>query len=194
MLSFLAAVFFLIITPGPGVLSVAGVGSGFGFRAGLPYLAGLWAGNNLVAIAVVSGLAAIVLSVPVVRNILLIASLCYLIYLAIRIALAGSRIAFIVSESAPGLMNGIALQIINPKAYAVNTTLFTGFAFMSNNLFAETAIKLILLNAIWIPAHFAWLYAGASVKRLNLPEPTQRAINLLMAIAMLLVVALALLA
>ena len=57
MLGFAAAVFFLIVTPGPGVLSTAGVGSGFGFRAGLAYVGGLFAGNNLVALAVVSGIA-----------------------------------------------------------------------------------------------------------------------------------------
>ena len=44
MLSFAAAVLFLIITPGPGVLSTAGVGSGFGFRAGLGYVGGLFLG------------------------------------------------------------------------------------------------------------------------------------------------------
>ncbi|MGB0853473.1 MAG: LysE family translocator, partial [Pikeienuella sp.] len=34
MLTFAAAVFFLLITPGPGVLSLAGVGASFGYRAG----------------------------------------------------------------------------------------------------------------------------------------------------------------
>ena len=193
MLSFTLAVVFLIITPGPGVLSLAGVGSGFGFKAGMRYMAGLWAGNNLVGLAVVTGLAAIVFSVPYVRNVLLVASACYLLYLAARIALAGSKIAFIESETAPGFFNGLVLQAINPKAYAVNTTLFTGFAFMSENLIAETLIKFALMNAVWIPAHFAWAYAGASLKRLNLPARTQRVINILMALAMLLVVALALL-
>ena len=192
MLSFAAAVFFLIITPGPGVLSVAGVGSGYGFRAGFGFLAGLWAGTNLVAIAVVSGIAAFVFSVPYMRQILLTASLCYLIYLAARIALAGSKVAFIESAKSPGIINGITLQMINPKAYAVNTTLFTGFAFLGENLLAETLIKFALMNVIWIPVHFAWLYAGANLKRLELPDRTQRMINILMALAMLLVVVLAL--
>ena len=35
MLTFAAAVFFLIVTPGPGVLSAAGVGAAYGFRSGL---------------------------------------------------------------------------------------------------------------------------------------------------------------
>ncbi|MEM8839697.1 MAG: LysE family translocator, partial [Pseudomonadota bacterium] len=40
MLFFAAAVFGLIITPGPGVLSTAGVGSAYGFRPGARYIAG----------------------------------------------------------------------------------------------------------------------------------------------------------
>ena len=193
MLSFALAVFFLIITPGPGVLSVAGVGSAFGLKASLRYMAGLWAGNNLVGIAVVTGLAALVLSIPFVRAILLIASACYLLYLAAKIALAGSKIAFIHPEEAPGVINGITLQLINPKAYAVNTTLFTGFAFLPGSLLTETLIKFALMNAIWIPIHIAWAWAGAVLRRLDLPDKTQRTINILMALAMLLVVALALL-
>ncbi|MCB1478739.1 MAG: LysE family transporter [Tepidamorphaceae bacterium] len=191
MLSFAAAVFLLIITPGPGVLSVAGVGSAFGFRAGLGYLAGLGVGNSAVALAVISGLAAIVLAEPAIRTVLLFASIAYLFYLAAKIALSGSKIAFIEAEQAPGFVNGLMLQAINPKCYAVNTTFFTGFGFWPESFLAETIVKLILMNLIWIPIHLLWLYAGVSLKRLDLAPGTQRAINIFMAAAMLAVVALA---
>ncbi|WP_212523352.1 LysE family transporter [Actibacterium sp. MT2.3-13A] len=193
MLSFAAAVFLLLITPGPGVLSTAGVGSGFGFRFGLRYVAGLFIGTNLVSVAVISGLAAIVLGVPVIRTALLLASAAYLLYLAGRIAFAGSKIAFIEAKAAPGILAGILLQLINPKAYAVNTTLFTGFAFYPDSLAAETAMKLMILNAIWIPIHLAWLYAGVALKRFELAAHHQFRINVVMALSMLAVVALALL-
>jgi threonine/homoserine/homoserine lactone efflux protein len=62
MLAFILAVFLLLITPGPGVLSTAGVGAAFGFKAGLRYVFGLCIGTNLVALIVVSGLAAIILA------------------------------------------------------------------------------------------------------------------------------------
>jgi threonine/homoserine/homoserine lactone efflux protein len=55
MLTFALAVLFLIITPGPGVLSTAGVGAGFGFRAGFRYLTGLFIGTNIVALALSPG-------------------------------------------------------------------------------------------------------------------------------------------
>jgi threonine/homoserine/homoserine lactone efflux protein len=183
MLTFAAAVFFLIITPGPGVLSTAGVGSGFGGAVGTRYVAGLFIGQNLVSAAVISGLAAVLLADERLRVVLFVLSVGYLLYLAARIALAGSRLAFIRRARPPGVFNGIALQIINPKAYAVNTTLFTGFSFLAGNLLAETAIKLVIMNAIWIPIHFLWLWAGIRLGH--------RGINIAMAVSMLLVVGLA---
>lgn len=192
MSAFFIAVFLLLITPGPGVLSTAGVGSAFGYTAGLRYLIGLFIGTNLVAIAVVTGLAGIMLSTPWLRQLLLVASALYLGYMAFRIATAGSKIAFIESSSAPGWITGIGMQIINPKAYAVNTTLFTGFAFGHADLLSETLLKLLIINAIWIPIHLLWLAAGVNLKKLAIKDSTQQAINIGMAVSMLLVVALAL--
>lgn len=189
--AFALAVIFLIITPGPGVLSTAGVGSAYGYRPGLAYVGGLWIGTNLVALLVVSGLAALVLGIPWVRTVLMIASAAYLFYLAMKIAFAGSRIAFIEAERPPGLMGGLMLQFINPKAYAVNTAMFSGFPFLPDSLLAETLIKFAIMNAIWLPIHLLWLYAGVTLRRLNLEPGTQRIINIGMATSMLAVVALA---
>jgi threonine/homoserine/homoserine lactone efflux protein len=193
MIAFVAAVFFLLITPGPGVLSTAGVGAAFGKNAGLRYLIGLFIGTNLVALAVISGLAAVLFSLPWLRVTLLVLSAVYLLSLAARIALSGSEIAFIKSVKQPGVHNGILLQTINPKAYAVNTTLFSGFSFFADNVLLETLIKLAIINAIWIPIHLLWLGAGISLKRLALKSETQRLINFAMAASMLMVVLLALL-
>lgn len=194
MLTFAAAIFFLIITPGPGVLTTAGVGAAFGYRPGLSYVTGLFIGTNLVALAVVSGLAALVLGVPGIRTALLFASVAYLAYLGAKIAFAGSKVAFVEARTPPGLTGGILLQFINPKAYVVNTTLFSGFAFWPGSLFTETVLKFLIINVIWIPVHLAWLWAGVSLHRLNLSPSTQRRINFAMAGTMLMVVALALLA
>ncbi|MFK7870590.1 MAG: LysE family translocator [Roseobacter sp.] len=191
MLTFAAAVFFLIITPGPGVLSTAGVGAAFGARAGTHYVGGLFIGTNLVSLAVVSGLTAALLADERLRTVLFAASILYLAYLALRIALAGSKIAFIERAAPPGVMGGILLQAINPKAYAVNTALFTGFNFLPQNYPLEIALKFLIVNLIWIPIHFAWLWAGIALRRMNLPQRTQRMINVAMALSMLAVVALA---
>ncbi len=194
ILGFAGAIFGLVITPGPGVLTTAGTGSGFGFRAGLRFLAGLWIGNNLVGLAVVSGLAATLFAIPYLRGVLIAATAVYIVYLALKIGFAGSKIAFIHSERPLGILNGVLFQFINPKAYAVNTFLFSGFPIWPASFLTETAIKFAVFNVVWIPIHFIWLYAGVSLRRLDLPQKTQRRINAAMAISMLLVVGLAALA
>ena len=192
MLSFAAAVFLLIITPGPGVLSLAGVGAAYGFRAGLRYITGLFIGTNLVGLAVVTGLAALILANPVIRTVLMAASTGYLLYMAFKIATAGSKIGFTAASRQPGIRDGLMLQAINPKAYVVNTTLFSGFAFMPQAYAVEVALKFIIMNVIWVSLHFLWLWVGSRIKAMNLAHRTQRAINIFMACAMLAVVALAL--
>jgi len=191
MLTFAAAVFFLLITPGPGVLSTAGVGSAFGRAAGTRYVLGLFIGNNLVVATVVSGLAAVVLANAQVRVVLFALSVGYLFYLAMRIAFAGSRIAFIERQRPPSVIDGILLQAVNPKAYAVNLTWFSGFVLLPQSLWLETLLKFLIINLIWIPIHLLWLMAGNSVNQLDLSPRTHFIINAGMATAMLVVVALA---
>lgn len=191
MLAFFLAVLFLFITPGPGVLSLAGVGAAYGYRNAARYFVGLFIGNSLVSLAVISGLAAVMLSIPALRTIFLFASIGYLLYLAFRIAFSGSRIAFIKASKAPGITSGLVLQTVNPKAYAVHTTFFSGFAFWPESLGMETAIKFAIMNAVWVPIHVIWLAAGVTVQRLDLAPRTQFAINIFMALAMLAVAALA---
>ena len=191
MLTFAAAVFFLIITPGPGVLSTAGVGAAFGGKAGARYVLGLFIGTNLVCLAIVSGLTAVLLADERLRTVLFFASVAYLAWIAFTIAFAGSRLAFIERARPPGITGGIALQAINPKAYAVNTTLFTGFGFWPSSMATEIGLKFLIVNAIWVPIHFAWLWMGISLQRMNLPEKVQRRINIAMALSMMFVVLLA---
>ncbi len=194
MLTFTLAVVFLMITPGPGVLSLAGVGAAFGYRDGARYMAGLFVGHNIVSLAVVTGLAAVMLAHDGLRTVLGLASAAYLLYLAYKIAFAGAKVAFIIRPEPPGLKGGALLQVINPKAYAVNTAIFSNFAFMAERPGLEIAIKWAIMMSIWLVAHAFWLWLGVTIRRLELPERMQRAINIVMALAMLAVVALAALA
>lgn len=188
MITFALAVFFLIITPGPGVLSAAGVGAAFGRKAGLAYVSGLLIGNNLVSLIVITGLAALILSAPIVRVILFALSTAYLGYLAFRIAFAGAKIAFITSAMRPGLRSGIFLQLVNPKAYAVNSALFSSFAFMPHSYYGEVFIKMAIFNAIWIPLHLLWLEAGIQLQKIALSDTATKVVNYAMASALVMVV------
>lgn len=192
MIEFIAAVFLLIITPGPGVLTTAGIGAAYGYRPGFAFIGGLYVGGFIVMILVLSGISAAGLAIPWLRTVLVLASVGYLLFLAWRIATAGARIGFIDPTKPLGFWNGLALQPINPKAYVVTTTLFSGFAMFPDAFGFEVAIKIIIYTAIWTPLHVLWLFAGVRLRQLNLGASTQRAINIAMACAMVLVVGLAL--
>ena len=191
MINFAVAVFFLIITPGPGVLSVAGVGAAFGYKSGVRYILGLCLGTNLVALAVVTGLATIVLSNSFLRLVLMLCSSSYLLFLAYRIATQGADISFSKSARKPGILAGILLQLVNPKAYAVNTAMYTAFLIYPNSLVLEIGIKFVIMNLIWFPIHLFWLFRGVYLKSLNLSSRHQSNVNLLMACALVIVVILA---
>ena len=193
MLTFAITVFLLIVTPGPGVLSTAGFGAAYGYKKSLRYVFGLFLGTNLVFLAVATGLIAILLSIPSLRIFLLILSTFYLFYLASKIALAGSNIAFIKAKSPPGIISGVLLQAINPKAYVVNTTLVSGFAFYQSSFAIELVLKFFIMNSIWIPLHLLWLYVGTVLHELNLSIKNQRIINLMMSLSMVLVVVISIL-
>lgn len=185
MLEFALVVSTLLITPGPGVLTVAAVGAGFGARRGTQFIGGLLIGTNLVALAVATGLWAMLETVPYLTDVLLAVSVGFLAYLAFKVAFAGSQISFSSAKRMPGALDGLFLQFVNPKAYAVNTTLFAGLPMGFADPVHEIAVKFLIINLIWLPVHFGWLWLGITLKRLDLPERTQRRINYLMAAAMI---------
>ena len=108
MLTFTFAVFLLLITSEPGVLSLAGAGAAYGWRQEFRYLFGLFLGTNLVCIAVISGFATAVLAGTIIRTMLLVISVVYLVYLSLSIAIAGSKIAFI-HITKPRVISGLTL-------------------------------------------------------------------------------------
>ena len=79
------------------------------------------------------------------------------------------------------MLSAVVLQVLNPKAYAVNTALFTGFSFAPDSLWFEIGAKLLIANLIWFPLHFLWLWAGVRLHALELSQRWQRVINLGMA-------------
>ena len=138
MIAFAFAVFFMIATPGPAVLALAGVGAAYSFQVGLKFLVGLTIGYLSVWVLVITGFASVIFSIPVMRTIFLFIASGYLVYLSLKIMFRGSEIAFVSPQKEPTLVEGIFLQLVNPKAYAFHSILLTGFAVFPDNFVLET--------------------------------------------------------
>lgn len=185
MLTFAIAVFVLAATPGPALLSILGTGAAFGFRVGLKYVIGALVGANVAILLIISGLANFLESLPQIRVILIFISLCYLSYIAFQIATSTANSGLERTTNLVGFKDGVIIQLINPKAYAVALALFSGFPFPKQTLFVEIYLKLLITNVIFTPAYLAWLLAGVKLNSLNLSHAKARTVKIMLAFLML---------
>tara|TARA_B100001996_G_scaffold60074_1_gene42825 strand:+ start:1749 stop:2339 length:591 start_codon:yes stop_codon:yes gene_type:complete len=191
MATFAIAIFLMIITPGPGVLSLAGTGAGFGWRPGIFYLLGLFIGTNSVMILVITGLKGVLFKIPFVEPVFLTVSLSYLTWIAWRIAFSDNKTTITSIKKEPTFFEAIFLQLINPKAYLVNGILFAGFPIENLNLNEEIIAKAIIINLVWIPVHFFWLWLGIRLRSWGLESGKQKKVNKFMGFSLFVVVILA---
>ena len=190
MVTYVIISFLMMVTPGPGVLSLAGVGAGFGWRVGIMYLIGLFLGTNGVALLVVLGFKQFLFEIDGVELTFLFLSLSYLSFLSWRIATSDNKTGFKQSFKSPKLYEGVFLQFVNPKAYVVQGHLFIvlSLGILPYNL--EIITKFIIVNSIWIPIHFLWLWLGISLKKWSLASNKQIWVNRSMGLALFAVVVL----
>ena len=177
MIAYIIISFLMMVTPGPGVLSLAGVGAGFGWKVGMMYLIGLFFGTNGVALLVVLGFKQFLFEIEGVELTFLFLSLSYLSFLSWRISTSETKTGFKQSFKAPKLYEGIFLQFINPKAYVVQGHLFVVLSLGMTSYNVEILTKFIIVNSIWIPIHLFWLWLGISLKRWSLASNKQVWVN-----------------
>jgi threonine/homoserine/homoserine lactone efflux protein len=188
MTSYIIISFLMMVTPGPGVLSLAGVGAGFGWRVGIMYLIGLFLGTNGVALLVVLGFKQFLFEIDGVELTFLFLSLFYLSFLSWRIATSDNKTGFKEISKAPKLYEGIFLQFVNPKAYVVQGHLFVVLSLGMISYNVEILTKFLIVNSIWIPIHIFWLWLGISLKKWSLASNKQVWVNRGMGLALFAVV------
>jgi len=188
MTSYIIISFLMMVTPGPGVLSLAGVGAGFGWRVGVMYLIGLFLGTNGVALLVVLGFKQFLFEIDGVELTFLVLSLSYLSFLSWRIATSDNKTGFKETSKAPKLYEGIFLQFVNPKAYVVQGHLFVVLSLGISSYNTEILTKFLIVNSIWIPIHILWLWLGISLKKWSLASNKQVWVNRGMGLALFAVV------
>ncbi|RZO38387.1 MAG: LysE family translocator [Rhodobacteraceae bacterium] len=191
MLTFSLAVTLLMLTPGPAVLMIANIGVNFDFRKGVPFVFGVIIGANIVALSVVLGIASVINTYTLLRLILLIISSIFIFYLAVKILMQNSAKETTSNFKKINFYDGLVLQILNPKNYIVQITLFSGFLIWNDNFILEAFIKLVIANMIWFPMHLLWLLLGVTLKKMQLSRKSLKILNMFMAGSLLSFIAMA---
>ena len=185
------AAFPLMGSPGPATISLAGIGTGFGFRNGLQYLFGIVLGTIVVLILVATGITTLVLAIPTLVTVLTTLALVYILYLAWKIASAPILATELATSSAPSLSSGFVLAVANPKAFAAIGAVYTSQTLINDNLITDSALKISVLTVVIVLVNTAWLLFGSLFSRLLNHRILGRVANIAFALMLLASVALA---
>ncbi|MEX0318297.1 MAG: LysE family translocator [Ruegeria sp.] len=146
-------------TPGPANMALLATGARYGFRAALPFVAGVALGKQLVIWPVGFGLMELAEQVPWLFTVLKYASAAYICWLAWKVAnlrLAPGRAA----DRAPGFWAGLIVHPLNPKAWAMIVAGFTGFVATGTSTFDATLTIALCLLSCQLVLHPIWTFAG----------------------------------
>ena len=164
VVSFLVFAASQVGTPGPANMALLATGARFGFRAALPFVAGVALGKQLIIWPIGFGLMELAATAPWVFVVLKYVSAGYMIWLAWRVAnmrlTSGARLA-----RPPGFFAGLAVHPLNPKAWAMIVTGFTSFVAPGTSTLTATATISLCLFATQTVCHPVWTYFGDQVAR-----------------------------
>ncbi|MFC4353079.1 LysE family translocator [Fodinicurvata halophila] len=152
------------ITPGPNNIMVTASGVNYGYRRTLPHILGISIGFPVMVLAVGLGLGGLFRAVPALHDILKIAGIAYLLWLAWRIATTRRQGE---ASSRPPLtfLQAAAFQWVNPKAWMMATGAVAAYTTGGDSVFAEVLLITALFALVAFPCVSAWTLLGSALGR-----------------------------
>lgn len=182
--------FAMGITPGPNNALVASSGATYGFRASLPYNAGIGIGTAVIMF-MVAAFGSALISDPLVSGLLKWTGIAYLLWLAFKIATSQPKLGTGDSTTRPlSFTQGVLFQFINPKVWIMISGAVVTYGATAKGLSpVQLAILFsVMFGVITVTCTLTWTGLGVSLRRLL---STPRAIRVFNgAMASLLVVSL----
>lgn len=168
------------ITPGPNNLMLMASGANFGFRRTLPHMFGIGSGVSAMALLVGAGLMALFDAVPALTLVLKVLSVGYLLWLAVRIAMAAPVTDRATVGQPMTFLQAVTFQWVNPKAWAMCLSAITLYA--PDRSLQSVAIVAGAFAIVSFPANSVWTWLGTVVRQWLSNAGRLRAFNITMAI------------
>jgi threonine/homoserine/homoserine lactone efflux protein len=189
---FLTAAVGLLGSPGPAIAAIVAVGRARGLVGGLPYLLGLQLGLATAAGITAAGLFSLLAAFPSALRVMTIGATVYLIYLAYKIAsspVGDTAQASNGAHASPA--EGFLLGVTNPKAYLAFASLLASYTLIRGSVQQDTLTKWFLLVAVMIVVDIVWLYVGVFLRGLILSPNSERVLNVVLGLTVLIAAGLA---
>ena len=159
-------------TPGPANMALMATGARFGFRAALPFVAGVALGKQLIIWPIGFGLMEVVAQVPGLFEALKWASIAYICWLAWKVANLRLSVGH-TQDNPPKFWAGLIVHPLNPKAWAMITGSFTNFVDPSTSALKATLTIAISLFIIQVILHPIWTFGGDRIAKTVAGTPAE---------------------
>lgn len=166
-------------TPGPNNLMLMASGANFGFIRSIPHMLGISIGFMVMLFAVGAGLVQIFDRFPVIYDVLKIASVIYMLWLAWKIANAAPITKNAQAGAPMTFLQAAAFQWVNPKAWAMALTAITVYVGDASLLWL--GVGALIFAVVNLPSVSMWTFAGQQMQRFLTNPRRLRAYNWTMA-------------
>jgi len=172
----------LLGSPGPATISLAASGIAYGYKRSMPFLMGIIIGFFFNMLAVALGLGYIFTHYSEVYDAFKYISFVCILYISYRVATSGP---IQLQGAKPfSYMQGILLDVTNPKAYVASIAVLTQFAKSDVHYYRSVAIIIATNMVLASVLQFGWCYAGDRLSKLVSSPKASSRINVVLAIVM----------
>lgn len=183
-LSLLGFAFVSSMTPGPNNTMLLASGVNFGFSRTWPHMMGVTVGFTIMIVAVALGVGRVFTAFPALFAVLRVASIGYLLWLAWRIATAGTSDPMLKDKARPMTFLEAALfQWVNPKGWMVALSVAANYV-SPENLWSNIAVLSAVFTTVSLISTSTWAFFGTSLRPLLADERKVRIFNVAMAVAL----------
>ena len=165
-------------TPGPNNIMLTASGANFGFRRTLPHILGICIGFPLMVTAVGLGLGRLFEEVPVTHSVLKLAGSAYLLWLAWRIAQAGSVDRPDAAARPLSFFQAAAFQWVNPKAWIMAMGAVSTFTLAGQEMLPQVLTIAAIFTVVSVPSATVWTLLGIGIARILTSPAGLRVFNL----------------
>ena len=150
------------VSPGPNNIMLMASGANVGFMRTIPHMLGIIFGFSLMVALGGVGLMGLFTAYPVVQQSLRIASMLYLLYLAVKIAKSKPMTNDASDYKPMSFLSAASFQWVNPKAWTMALTAISVYAASAE--LQDILLVSLIFGLVNVPSVSLWTTAGKQLQ------------------------------
>ncbi|WP_372057000.1 LysE family translocator [Tistrella mobilis] len=172
-------------TPGPNNTMLTASGANWGFLRSLPHMAGISLGVTVI-LAVVGAFGSPLVAAPGVHAVLKWVGVCYLLWLAWKIATArpapeGTPVGRGGRGRPLNILEAAAFQLVNPKFWVIAASAMVTYVGEGGGALLPAITLALVFGVVTFPCSVLWTLVGVGAGRLLRTARALRVFNIVMA-------------